>query len=117
MTDEKSKAIPFLEQAILNYSATMPRKNHFKEQRAPIDAFFSLALPIELIMNLKRLLNTYSKINELLPEKGELENADFIDQQINACRNAIKFIEDCKFCTKRTWVLRLMSDQLILTLL
>lgn len=91
--DEKSKAIPFLEQAIANCNYEANEKD-FKEQRAPIDAFFSLATAYRINNEFEKALNTYSKIKDLLPEKGQLENSDFIDQQINACRNAIKFIEN-----------------------
>lgn len=91
--DEKNKAIPFLEQAIANYSYDA-NETDFREQRAPIDAFFSLATAYRINNEFEKALSTYSKIKELLPEKGQLENSDFIDQQINACRNAIKFIEE-----------------------
>jgi len=91
--DEKKKAIPFLEQAITNYSYDA-NENDFREQRAPLDAFFSLATAYRINNEFEKALSTYSKIKDLLPEKGKLENEDFIDQQINACRNAIKFIEE-----------------------
>ncbi len=91
--DEKSRAIPFLEQAVTNYSYDA-NETDFKEQRAPIDAFFSLATSYRINNEFEKALSTYSKIKDLLPEKGKLENADFIDQQINACRNAISFIEN-----------------------
>ena len=91
--DEKSKAIPYLEQAIANCSYDA-NESDFKEQRAPIDAYFSLATAYRINNDFEKALNTYSRIKDLLPEKGQLENADFIDQQINACRNAIKFIEN-----------------------
>lgn len=91
--DEKTKAIPFLEEAILNYSYDA-KEESFKEERAPLDAFFSLAAAYRINNEFDRALKTYSKINDLMPENGKLENANFIDQQINACRNAIKFIEE-----------------------
>jgi tetratricopeptide (TPR) repeat protein len=91
--DEKPRAIPFLEQAITNYSYDA-NETDFKEQRAPIDAFFSLSTAYRINNEFEKALNTYSKIKDLLPEKGKLENSDFIDQQINACRNAISFIEN-----------------------
>jgi len=91
--DEKTKAIPFLEEAVSNYSYDS-KSQSFKEQRAPLDAFFSLAAAYRINNEFDKALETYSKITDLLPEDGELENSDFIDQQINACRNAIKFIEE-----------------------
>ncbi len=93
ISDEKTKAIPFLEEAILNYSYDA-KEESFKEQRAPLDAFFSLAAAYRINNEFDKALETYSKINDLLPEDGELENADFIEQQIHACRNAIKFMEE-----------------------
>lgn len=97
--DEKPKAISFLEEAINNCSYDANEKD-FKEQRAPIDAFFSLATAYRINNEFEKALNTYSRIKELLPEKGRLENSDFIDQQINACRNAMKFIEEEVSVTK-----------------
>lgn len=97
--DEKPKAISFLEEAIKNCSYDA-NETDFKEQRAPIDAFFSLATAYRINNEFEKALNTYSRIKELLPEKGRLENSDFIDQQINACRNAIKFIEEEVSVTK-----------------
>jgi tetratricopeptide (TPR) repeat protein len=97
--DEKTKAIPFLEEAIANYSYDA-NETDFREQRAPLDAFFSLATAYRINHEFEKALITYTKIKELLPEKGELENSDFIDQQINACRNALKFIEEEVSVTK-----------------
>lgn len=91
--DEKYKAIEFLEQAIQNYSYDA-KEESFKEQRAPIDAFISLAAAYRINNEFDKALALYSRIDELLPENGELKNSNFIDQQINACRNALKFIED-----------------------
>ena len=62
--DEKSKAIPFLEQAVTNYSYDA-NETDFKEQRAPIDAFFSLATAYRINNEFEKALNTYSKINTI----------------------------------------------------
>ncbi|MCF8223052.1 MAG: hypothetical protein K9J25_07875 [Bacteroidales bacterium] len=91
--DEKTKAIPYLETAVKNASYDANPES-FKEKRSPLEAYFALASAYRINYDFEKALATYAKLNELMPEKGELENADFIDQQIYACRNAMKFTEN-----------------------
>lgn len=91
--DEKVKAIPYLEEAVKNISYDA-KPESFREERAPIEAYFSLASAYRINNEFDKALLAYGKLNEQMAESGELENSDFIDQQIYACRNALKFIEE-----------------------
>ncbi len=90
--DEKTKAIPYLEDAVKN-SSYDANSESFRETRAPLEAYFALASAYRINYEFEKALGTYAKLNELMPDKGELENADFIDQQIRACRNAMTSVE------------------------
>ncbi len=90
---EKEKAIPYLEAAVKNASYDANPES-FRETRAPLEAYFSLASAYRINYEFEKALSTYARLNELLPEKGAFENADFIDQQIYACRNAMTAVEN-----------------------
>jgi hypothetical protein len=88
---EKEKAIPYLESAIKhsNYDAKI---NSFKEKRAPLDAYFFLAKAYMINNELDKALSTFNKFKTLAQEtekKGGMKNLAYIDQQIQACNNAI----------------------------
>jgi hypothetical protein len=88
---EKEKAIPYLESAIkhLSYDAKI---NSFKEKRAPLDAYFFLAKAYMINNELDKALSTFNKFKTLALEtekKGGMKNLAYIDQQIQACNNAI----------------------------
>ena len=88
--DEKGKAIEFLEKAVKN-SDLEANPDQFKEKRAPIDAYFSLARAYMINNDLEKALSTLQVFQKMLAEtkqKGGLENTEFIDQQIVACKNA-----------------------------
>jgi len=92
---EKGKAIPFLEEAVKNASYDSKTAS-FTEKRAPLDAYFSLAKAYMINNELDKGLNTLQTFNNLsrgAEIKGEMKNLGFIDQQIQACKNAIKFEE------------------------
>ena len=93
--DEKGKAIEFLEKAVKN-SDLEANPDQFKEKRAPIDAYFSLARAYMINNDLEKALSTLQVFQKMLAEtkqKGGLENTEFIDQQIVACKNAMKLQE------------------------
>jgi hypothetical protein len=90
---EQKKAIPFLEEAVMNASYEA-KPESFRETRAPLDALFSLATAYRINNQFKLALDTYSRLNEELSEKGEMINMDFIDQQIEACNTALMMIEE-----------------------
>jgi hypothetical protein len=92
---EKAKAIPFLEEAVKNASFDA-KTTSFNEKRAPLDAYFSLAKAYMINNELEKGLNTLQTLNNLsrgAEVKGGMKNLDFIEQQIQACKNAIKFEE------------------------
>ena len=65
-----------------------------KEKRAPLDAYFSLAKAYLTSNDLEKAMNTLQTFQKLAAEtkqKGGMKNLEFVDQQIMACKNAIKF--------------------------
>jgi Tol biopolymer transport system component len=90
--NEKTKAIPFLEEAVKNASYESKTES-IKEKRAPLDAYFSLANAYRINNELEKALNTYQTFNRLVGEKGSMVNSEFVNQQIQACKNAITFSE------------------------
>jgi hypothetical protein len=90
--DEKSKAIEYLEKAVKN-SSYDASSGQLKENRAPYDAYFSLARAYMITNQLEKALATLQTFEKLVGEtkqKGGMKNAEFIKQQILACNNAIK---------------------------
>jgi tetratricopeptide (TPR) repeat protein len=88
---EKEKAIPYLESAI-KHSSYDAKINSFKEKRAPLDAYFFLAKAYMINNELDKALSTFNKFKTLAQEtvkKGGMKNLAYIDQQIQACNNAI----------------------------
>lgn len=101
--DEKEKAIPYLEAAVKDarYSS---KTGSFKEKKAPLDAYFSLAKAYMINDELEKGLNTFQTFKKLASEtqgKGGMENLEFVDQQIQACNNAIKHEENPEFMSKK----------------
>lgn len=90
--DEKTKAIPYLEQAVrkATYDAN-PGK--YREDSAPLEAYFALASAYKINYEFDRALAMYARLKELMSDEQMLENADFIDQQIDACHNAMEFMD------------------------
>jgi tetratricopeptide (TPR) repeat protein len=90
--DEKSKAIEFLEKAVKN-SSYEANPDQLKEKRAPLDAYFSLAKAYLIHNELEKAIATFQAFQKLVGEtkqKGGMKNAEFINQQLQACDNAIK---------------------------
>jgi len=90
--DEKTKAIPYLEEAVKNASYDA-NPDSFRETRAPLEVYFALASAYRINYEFEKAIETYARLNELLTDREMLENADFIDQQMRACRTAITFLE------------------------
>ncbi len=90
---EKDKSVSYLEEAVKNaiYDA---KTEQFKETKAPLDAYFSLGKAYMINNELEKGLNTLETFNKLAREtksQGGMSNLEFIDQQIQACKNAILF--------------------------
>lgn len=101
--DEKEKAIPFLEAAVKNASYDSKIKS-FREKRAPLDAWFYLAKAYMINNELEKSLNAFRSFNNLAKQtenKGGMENLEFVDLQIQACNNAMRFSENPARVTKK----------------
>jgi len=93
---EKEKSIPYLEDAVKSASYDSKTET-FKETKAPLDVFFSLAKAYMINNELEKglaTLQTFQKLAQETKGKGGMENLEFIDQQIQACKNAIQFKEN-----------------------
>ena len=103
---EKEKSIPYLEEAVKNASYDA-KTDSYKEKRAPLDAYFSLGKAYMINNDLDKGLNTLETFKKLAQEtkaKGGMKNSEFIDQQIQACKNAIKLKEEsCYIQQKNAW--------------
>jgi hypothetical protein len=96
ITDEKEKAIPYLESAVKSTSFKARIKS-FSEKRAPLDAWFFLAKAYMINDELDLAIATFNNFKKLAagPEvKGEMKNLAFVDQLMQACRNATLFQEN-----------------------
>jgi hypothetical protein len=92
---EKEKSIPYLEDAVKTASYDS-KPQSFKEKRAPLDVYFSLAKAYMINNEFEKglsTLQTFSKLARDPKNKGGMQNLEFIDQQIQACKNAIQFKE------------------------
>ncbi len=92
---EKKKAIPYLEEAVKDASYDS-KTSSYNEKRAPLEAYFSLAKAYMTNNDLEKGLSTLEKFKKLVEEtesKGGMKNTGFIDQQIQACKNAMKLME------------------------
>lgn len=85
--DEKPKAVPFLEEAVRNTSYDS-KTGKLNEKRAPLDAYFSLANAYRITNRLDSALNTYRFFKQLISESAEMQNQEFVNQQIQACNIA-----------------------------
>lgn len=90
---EKEKSMPYLEEAVQN-SSFDSKIESLKEKKAPLDAYFSLAKAYMINNEFEKALNALQTFRDMTKENktaGEMANMDFVDQQIQACRNAIEF--------------------------
>ena len=90
---EKEKSIPYLESAIKSASYESKTES-FKEKRAPLDSYFSLSKAYLINNQLDKALSTLQTFNKLAREtssKGGMKNLEYIEQQIQACKNAIDY--------------------------
>ena len=93
---EKEKSIPYLEAAVKTASYDS-NPDSFKEKKAPLDAYFSLAKAYLINNQLEKALTTLQTFSSLAREtkaKGGMKNFEYIDQQIQACKNAIQYKEN-----------------------
>jgi hypothetical protein len=101
---EKEKSITYLEDAVKTASYDSKTLT-FKELRAPLDAYFSLAKAYLINNQLDKALNTLQTFSKLVREtksKGGMKNFEYIDQQIQACKYAIQYKENPVVFSKKT---------------
>ncbi|MEI6048557.1 MAG: hypothetical protein WCS03_06630 [Bacteroidota bacterium] len=99
---EKEKSIPYLEAAILT-SSYDSKTESFIEMRAPVDAYFYLAKAYMTNNELEKGLITFLTFKNITRDtKLEMKNLDYINQEIQACKNAIQFKKNPVFLNKRT---------------
>jgi len=101
---EKEKSIIYLEDAVKTASYDSKTES-FKEMRAPLDSYFSLSKAYMINNDLEKALNTLQTFNKLAREttsKGGMKNLEYIEQQIQACKNAIQFKESPAVFSKKT---------------
>ena len=90
---EKEKAIPYLEEAVKT-SSNDSKTESFKELKAPLNVYFSLGKAYMINGEFDKALNTFQTFSRLAKEtkaSEEMENFEYIDHQIQSCRNAIQF--------------------------
>lgn len=93
---EKDRAIPYLESAV-NHSSYGAKVNSFSEKRAPLDSWFFLGKAYMINNELEKALstlNTFKKLALETEKKGGMKNFSYIDQQIEACNNAMNSQEN-----------------------
>jgi hypothetical protein len=92
ISDEKSKAIEYLEAAAKNASYDANPDN-LKDNRAPLDVYFSLARAYMINNELDKAVSTLELFRKLAGEAtskgGKMKNIEFVDQQLQACKIAI----------------------------
>jgi len=93
---EKEKSVAYLEEAVKNASYDSKTES-FKETRSPLDAYFFLAKAYMINNEFEKGLNTLNSFKNIARDtksKGGMQNLEYIDQQIQACKNAIQFKEN-----------------------
>jgi hypothetical protein len=101
---EKEKSISYLESAVKT-SIYDSKTDSYKEKRAPLDAYFSLSKAYLINNQFEKALNTLQTFNKLAREttsKGGMKNLNYIEQQIQACKNAIQYKANPTTFSKKT---------------
>ena len=83
---DKIQAIPYLERAVKNTSATV-NEDAFKEKSAPVDAFYQLAHAYHLNYQLDFAITCFGKFKAFLSETSK-STIDEVNHQIEMCNNA-----------------------------
>jgi tetratricopeptide (TPR) repeat protein len=92
---QKDKSISFLKKATERTTDSY-RENTYIEKRAPIDAFFYLGNAYLVNNQIEQAIDSYLGFQILVSQSKKLANKDiydkdYLDKQINACKNAIDF--------------------------
>lgn len=89
---QKDKAIPYLQEAVKNTKLNN-RESVFREKKAPLDAYLYLGNAYRVNNNLDMAIESYNKYRELLTSSDKA-NIEYIDKQIDACKVALKYMEN-----------------------
>lgn len=90
---EKEKSVTYLEEAAQSTSFDS-KSESYKEMKAPPDVYFSLAKAYMINNDFEKaltVLQNFSRMTREAGNDGQMENQEFIDQQILACKNAIQY--------------------------
>ncbi len=87
---DKSRAIPYLEKAITNISNKY-KEGSYRELQAPPEALFYLAKAYRINMQLNKAIETYKEYKKQLDD-GDVYYHEFVDLQIQTCKNAKELI-------------------------
>ncbi len=101
--DEKDKAVSYLEEAVKNSNYNAKTKS-LKEKRAPLEAWFYLARAYMINNEYDKSLAAFRQFKALAQEtksKSDIRNLAFVDQQILACENAVKYAKNPVPLSKR----------------
>ncbi len=82
------KAVPYLEKAVKNTTKNY-NEGSYKEDHAPIDAYFYLGNAYRFDMQFENAINVYEKFKSLLSVK-DVYYISFVKREIQATRNAIE---------------------------
>jgi len=104
ISGEKEKSIAYLEAAVKTASYDSKTES-FKEKRAPLDSYFSLSKAYLVNNQLEKALSTLQTFDKMAREttsKGGMKNLAYIEQQIEACKNAIQYKANPVIFSKKT---------------
>lgn len=87
----KYKAIPYLEKASENISLKF-KEGSIKETAAPEQTLFYLGKAYQINNQLDKAIDYYEQFKEMLTV-SDIYNIDYVDQQIQTCRNAKELIK------------------------
>ena len=83
---EKQKSIDYLERAVTDIDLHY-KENNYKETSAPLEALFHLGTAYRINNQIEKAIETYKKFRE--QSDPEIYDHQLVDEQINACNNAI----------------------------
>lgn len=89
---QKSKSIDYLEKASMNIG-TKVKEGSFRETKAPLQTLFYLGNAYQVNNELDKAIDHYQQFKAML-DVEDIYNIDFVDQQIQACKNAREFMKN-----------------------
>ena len=104
---QKHKSISYLKEACKNISDKI-KEGSFKETQAPTRTLFYLGDAYQVNNQLNKAIEAYQKFKEAL-EVQDIYNIDYVDQQIQSCKNA-KELMNKPIKIKKTNVGRTIND-------